>query len=293
VGSHGVDTIDQFNMNAGFLVGAGALGQPEYPTYGRQVATTEFWQGFSSSFHSLQGRINRRLFNGFLITNSFTWQKAMGYNDDDGGPHDFYIDFQRNYSRLAFDRTVNLVSSYSYQLPFGQGQRLLAHNLAGKIIGGWQVTGVMTVRTGQPLNFTGNGSIINAPSNNETPNQMAPIQILHGINVNNQWFSTSSFAEPATNTWGTMGAFGSISGPGEFRLDSSLFRNITYKEGRYRLQLRAEVFNITNTPIFSNPTTSETSGNFGYITGTVSSGTGVNGWNTTGRSLQLAVKIYF
>jgi hypothetical protein len=293
VGSHGVDTIDQFNMNAGFEVGQGAFGQPEYPTYGRQVATTEFWQGFSSSFHSLQGRINRRFFKGFLMSNSFTWQKAMGYNADDGGPNDFYINFARNYARESYDRTLNLVTSYSYQLPFGQGQQFLSHNIAGTIFGGWQITGVMTARTGQPLNFTGNGSIINAPSNNETPNQMAPIQILHGINVNNQWFSTSSFAEPATNTWGTMGAFGSISGPGEFRLDASIFRNILFKEGKYRAQFRMEAFNVTNTPIFGNPTTSETSGNFGYITSTVSSGTGVNGWNTLGRSMQFALKLYF
>jgi hypothetical protein len=164
------------------------------------------------------------------------------------------------------------------------------------------VTAIITSRTGQPLNFTGNGAIINAPSNTETPNQIAPIQILHGINVGNQWFSATgpgdatgtgaSFAEPATNTWGTIGAYGSTSGPGEFRIDAGLTRIFMYRE-RYSLQFRAEALNLTNTPIFSNPTTSETSGNFGYVTGTVSSGTGVNGWNTEGRAFQFSVKIKF
>jgi hypothetical protein len=89
-----------------------------------------------------------------------------------------------------------------------------------------------------------------------------------------------------------MGAFGSTSGPGELRVDAGITRVFAFKE-RYTLQFRAEALNLCNTPIFSNPTTSETSGNFGYITGTVSSGTGVNGWNTEGRAFQLSVKIKF
>jgi hypothetical protein len=300
VGSHGLNTITQFNMNAGFIVGAGAIGQPEYLSYNRQVATTEFWQGFSSTFHSLQAKVNRRFANGFFMTNSFTWQKAMGFNSDDGGPTDFYINYPRNYARVSFDRTLNLVQSLRYELPWGPGKALLTNGIAGKVLGGWMVTGIITSRTGQPLNFTTSGTSVNAPGNNQTPNQIAPIQILHGINVGNQWFSGTaqgaavgtgaSFAEPATNVWGTMGAFGSTSGPGEFRIDAGLTRIFMYRE-RYSLQFRAEALNLTNTPIFSNPNTQENSGNFGYITGTVSSGTGVNGWNTTGRALQMSVKI--
>ena len=154
------------------------------------------------------------------------------------------------------------------------------------------VTGIITVRTGQPLNFTWPSSLINAPSNNETPNQIAPIQILHGISAGNQWFSTASFAEPATGTWGSMGAYGSTSGPGEFRLDAVITRIFAFQE-RHPMQFRAEALNMTNTPIFSNPDTNFTDGNFSYITGTVHSGTGVNGWNTVGRAFQLSVKIKF
>jgi hypothetical protein len=292
VGSHGVDTIDQFNMNAGFIVGAGALGQPEYLSFNRQVATTEFWQGFSSNFQSLQARVNRRFANGFFMTNSFTWQKAMGYQADDGGPNDFYINFQRNYSRIpGQDRTLNLVQSLRYELPWGPGKALLAHGPAGQILGGWMVAGIITSRTGQPLTFTCPSSLINAPSNSETCNQVAPLQILHGINVNNQWFSKAAFAEPATGVWGQTG-LGITSGPGEFRIDASLTRIFMVRE-RYSLQFRAEALNLTNTPIFSNPDTNYTDGNFGYITGTIHSGTGVNGWNNFGRAMQFSVKIKF
>ena len=54
----------------------------------------------------------------------------------------------------------------------------------------------------------------------------------------------------------------------------------------------AESFNVTNTPEFSNPTTSITSSSYGYVTGTIGSGTGVNGTGG-GRAIQLGVKLSF
>lgn len=77
---HGIDTITQFNLNAGFILGAGANGQPENPTYGRQVSTVEFWQGFSSRFHALEAKVDRHFSHGFYMTNAFTWEKAMDYH---------------------------------------------------------------------------------------------------------------------------------------------------------------------------------------------------------------------
>jgi hypothetical protein len=70
-----------------------------------------------------------------------------------------------------------------------------------------------------------------------------------------------------------------------------LFRNIRVRE-RYKIELRAETFNFTNTPQFSNPGTSITSSTFGIVNGTVGSGTGVNGTGG-GRALQLGVKVMF
>jgi hypothetical protein len=294
VGSHGVDTNLMWNMNAGFIVGAGANGQPEFPTYGRQVATTEFFQGFSSSFNALEAKVDHVFAGGFMMTNAFTWQKAMDYQSgDDGGPARWYINFQRNYARADWDRTLNLVQSMQYELPFGPNKHFLAHGVGSQIIGGWKITSILTARTGQPLTFTGQGSLINATGNTETPNLIAPLQILHGINTGNPWFSTGSFVEPITGTWGALGR-AVASGPGEFRIDAGVTRIFSLgAEGRRSLQFRGEALNLTNTPIFSNPNTDLTSTNFGFITGTVSSGTGVNGWNTSGRALQLSVKVKF
>jgi len=94
----------------------------------------------------------------------------------------------------------------------------------------------------------------------------------------------------------TPGRFGSMgrsvwSGPNQFRLDAGLSRRIQVNE-RWALQLRADSYNVGNTSFFSNPNTDLNSANFGYVTGTNGSGSGVNGF-ASARSVQFAMKIMF
>jgi len=291
VGSHGVDTGASVNLNPGLILGAGSAGQPYYQLFGRTVAETQFFQGFSSTFNSLQVKFDRRFGSGLTMTTAFTWQKAMDYQSgDDGGLARWYIDPNRNYARADFDRTLNYVQSYVYRLPFGQGQKMLTHGPLAAIIGGWQVSGILTLRTGSPLTFTDGGVAINATGNTETPNQVGPIDILHGINTGNLWVAKTSFAHAAVNTFGTTGR-NIWSGPGQFRLDAGISRWINFTE-RWRMQIRADSYDVTNTPFFSNPNTDINSSAFGYVTGTVGSGVGVNGFSSA-RSIQLAMKIVF
>jgi len=116
------------------------------------------------------------------------------------------------------------------------------------------------------------------------------VQLLHGINVGNPWFSTSSFLQPTGVAFGTTGR-NIMSGPGLFALNLSLFKNFRIRE-RANIELRAETFNLTNTPQFANPQNSMTSSTFGYVTSTLGSGTGVNGTGG-GRALQLGAKVTF
>jgi hypothetical protein len=289
VGSKGVDTNSQFNLNAGYFPGLGSAGQPYFKLFGRTAGETQYFQGFSSTYNSLQVRFDRR-FSNLTMTSSFTWQKAMDYQGgDDGGLANWYINAQRNYARADFDRTLNFVQSYVYRFPFGKGQKMLTHGPAAWILGGWQLSAILTMRTGGPLTFT-DTTAINATGNTQTPDQIAPIQVLHGINIGNPWFDKSSFQAPTPNTFGSMGR-AVWSGPGQFRLDGGLSRWFDITE-RWKAQLRADSYDLTNTPFFSNPNTQRGSTNFGYITGTVGSGVGVNGFNNA-RSLQLALKIQF
>jgi hypothetical protein len=144
--------------------------------------------------------------------------------------------------------------------------------------------------TGTPFEARYSATGLNAPGNTQTANQIAPVQILHGINTGNPWFSTSSFAAPPTGVFGNVGRT-SMTGPGLFGLNASLFKSIQIHE-KVKLDLRCEAFGLTNTPQFSNPGNTLGNATFGYVTGTVGSGSGVNGTGG-GRAFQLGAKLSF
>lgn len=280
VGNHSVDTVMNYNLNAALAIGVGNAGLPQY-SFGKRTASDSYlFAGFSSLYNGLQVKLDRRFAGGLSITTAYTWAKGMGFQTgDDGGPL-FYINFHRNYARNDFDRSQTFVQSYIYELPFGPGKPWLHSGIASRTIGGWRVNGILTLMTGTPLNFTASGNGINAPGNTQTPDQIAPITLPKGINVGNPWFSTSSFAQPATGVFGNLGR-NPISGPGFFNLDLSLFKVFSLAE-RFKLEVRGESFGITNTPQFSNPNTSFGNASFGYVTGAGG-----------GRTLQLGVKLSF
>ncbi len=287
VGNHGVDTSAQANLNASQTIGAGAKGQPEYP---RTANTYQYFQGFSSMYNALQVKLDRRFSNGLLVTTAFTWSKGMDFQGDDDGGLIYYIDPRRNYARTDFDREFTFVQSYVYQLPFGSGKRWLTSGLASAVLGGWQTSAILSIYSGLPVNLAYSSAGLNAPGEGQSPNQIGPVTYPMGINIGNPWFSQSSFAAPAALTFGNVGR-NSITGPGMFGLNLSLFKTFQLTE-RFSLELRGESFNFTNTPQFNNPGNTLGSSNFGYVTSTLSSGTGVNGVGG-GRAIQLGVKLMF
>ena len=192
-----------------------------------------------------------------------------------------------NASKLGI---ANDMASFLLDVPYQLG-RDINHGPQAWVLGNWQLSGVVTLLTGIPITtFGASGSSLNTPGETQTADQVAPVQILHGINVGNPWFSTCSFTQPTGVRFGTSGR-NILSGPGLFALNLSLFKNFKIKE-RTTVELRAETFNFTNTPQFSNPSSGLTSSTYGYVTGTVGSGTGVNGTGG-GRAVQLGAKVTF
>jgi hypothetical protein len=289
VGSHGVHTPSTTNLNAGYLIGQGSKGDIQYP---RTASTTMYFQGFSSRYNSLQVKFDRRFSRGLMVTTSYTYQKAMNYStggNDDGGLV-FYINGYRSYARADFDRTHNFVQSYIYALPWGSGQPWLRRGVISQAFGGWKLSGILSLRTGTPLTVTANNQLNAGNSVTQTANLIAPVQITGSIGPNHQWFEKTSFSQPTGTNWGTLGR-NELTGPGTYGLNIAMAKTFSYRE-RYKLDVRAESLNFSNTPQFSNPSVSFTSSSFGQITGTRSTGTGVNGTGG-GRVVQFGVKLMF
>jgi hypothetical protein len=291
VGVKGVDTVYNYNLNnPTSVLGGGTISEPLDALFGKTASATVYWAGASSSYNALQVKLNRRSAT-FNLTTSFSYQRAMDYQqDDDGAPLWTFINFNRNYARADFDRHYAFVQSYVYSLPYGPGRSPL-HGPLNYLVGGWQVSGILTLESGSPIEDVGaSGSSLNTPGETQTANQVAPLTFPKGINTGNPWFSTASFTQPTGVAFGNTGR-NPFSGPGLFVINASLFKNIRIRE-RYNIEVRGEAFNITNTPEFSNPNTTITSSTYGYVTGTLGSGTGVNGTGG-GRALQLGLKISF
>jgi hypothetical protein len=304
VGNHGVRTPAQTNINAVNTdagIACGTKCQPEFP---RTANTIEFFQGYSSMYNSLQIKLDRRFATGLGITTSMTLGKAMSFQTGDDGGLTYYINERRDYARADYDRAKTFVQSYIYELPFGKNKRWLkGNNAMDYVVGGWKVSGILTMMSGTPVNVTFSSTGLNAPGNPNSPNQVGEFTVLHGINVGHPWFDTSAFVAPtcvavsAACPVGSPLFFGSVgrnslSGPGFFNLDLTLSKDIKFTE-RIALQFRAESFNLTNTAQFANPNGGCCTGNFGVITSTISSGSGTVNGTGGGRFLQLGAKVTF
>jgi hypothetical protein len=161
--------------------------------------------------------------------------------------------------------------NYIYELPFFKKQ----NDIAGKILGGWQASGIVTLNSGLP--FTVTTSSFDAAGLGNNPAAIAGNRpnLLCDPNTNaphtlQQWFNTACFQiNPAVGTSvanipGTAGR-GVVQGPPTQRFDFTMTKNIRFGE-TMRLQLRGEAFNIFNHTNFRTLSTNVTAGTYGQVT---------------------------
>jgi hypothetical protein len=230
---------------------------------------------FNSNYHGLQLSGQHRFTGASQVNFAYTWSKNLTDNQTDRStaPQNSY-DIKADYGRAALDRRHVFNVNYVYELPFFSKQE----NFVGKILGGWQASGIVVYNTGLPFtvvtsNFDPAGlGFIPALVAGGRPN------ILCDPNANapqtqQQWFNTSCFTRnptaAVTNSTNTPGNSprGIIDGPRTFRTDFTMTKNIRFGENT-RLQLRGEAFNIFNTVNFRAISTNVTASNFGQVTTT-------------------------
>ncbi len=304
VANHGVDIAGSQNINLPSHYGGGSKSDPEYISFGRTAATNQYFTAWSSNYQSLQAQLNRRFSNGLSFTSAFTWGKGLGYISDDDGGIIFFINQRRNYGPSDFDRKLNYEQTVTYELPFGRGHAHFNNGIADAVIGGWKVSGVVSVVSGTPFTVSTNGSNLNTPGTTQTGQLVNPYRVLHGVGSSRYWFSPTAFTTPTgcttayPNCDATVGVGNTgrnqFRGPGYIQDNASIFKSFhLYREAS--LEARFEAFQLSNTPQFANPTSNNccAATSFGQVTSTVGSGQGsVNGVGG-GRALQASARISF
>src|SRR2546425_10781179 len=249
----------------------------------------------NSMYNSLQISWNRRYSNGLLFGASYTLSKSMdnGSNQRDVVPDTY--DVSMLWGPSEFDARHILVFNYLYDLPFFKDRS----KLTGKVLGGWQISGVTQFQTGLPCgvaeakDYAGVGldSNFGCGTNGQYYTVNGTPKIIGTFGTTGHWFDTSVFAKPTAGTFNTQRVRDLIHQPGYQNWNLGLFKSfpITEKTG---LQFRAEAYNFINHPNWGggsgggvnfNPTSS----NFGRVT---TKGGGVAGGE---RNLQLSLRAYF
>ena len=232
-------------------------------------------------YNGLLMKFQRRLANHFSTLNSYTLGRAIDLNSDNDGTVTLTNIFNPEYNRGPADYDVRhtFSSTWIYELPWA----------AQRAWGGWQLTGLLYLRSGLPLTITQTGTMGSTGITNNRPNTICD-PVLSDPTID-KWFDTSCFARTADAT-GTFGDTGrnTVRGPGAFNIDASVIKHT--KVGPVDSELRLEVFNLLNHPQFGQPNGQLGNAAFGTIT-TMLASSSCAFCGTTERQVQLAVKVKF
>jgi hypothetical protein len=277
-GTH-LDNLRDINTNQLGLNGATTVTVARPYPFFAQISELETRQ--ESSYNALQVTAERRAHGlGFLASYTYSHALDEGSGESAGVSNPYNI--RSDYGNADYNVPNRFVASSNYQLPF-KGSGVL-----GPLERGWQVNAIAQFFDGLPFSV-GSGTSLN--------DGLSPrAQLLPGVGNGSlpkgqrtlgKWFNTAAFAVPAAGTWGNSGR-NILQGPGTKTVDFSLFKDTHLRESKV-LQLRAEAFNLANTPQFNNPAATAGTTNIGTISSAASEST----FQRTERQIQFAAKITF
>ncbi|MFQ5776592.1 MAG: carboxypeptidase regulatory-like domain-containing protein [Terriglobia bacterium] len=276
VGSKGTNLDRRYDLNQ---PPPSSTGPPDvnrpFQGYSSIVITD---QNAKSAYHSLQAQLRGRAARQVNYQFSYTWAHSI-----DNAPGIFFQfgDHQNSNNLFAekgnsdFDVRQNFVFNILWDLPLGG----TLDGLSRTLVHGWTIGTIATFQSGVPVlvrvgddRFNlGDGGFLR-PDLVGNPNGPESIS---------QWFNTSAFAIPTTARFGTAGR-NLVEGPGVNNWDVSIYKNFVMPSENYRVQFRAEFFNIWNHTQFDAVDGSMTSSTFGQITRA-----------RTPRQIQFAIKFMF
>ena len=221
-----------------------------------------------SIYHSMQAEIEKRYSEGLFLNFNYTLGRVIALTSSPADPlGNASLDRGRDATSITSVVHFNSV----WDLPFGPRQRLLASasGALAKVVGGWQIAGLMHAQSGQPFTVTAPAADTGTGSGVNRADRVADGR-LSSDRAKNDWlngyFDKTAFQRPVRGQIGTS-AVGVLVGPGLFNADVTLMKNTVITE-RLNLQFRAEFFNVLNHANFSNPVSDVTSSAFGRIANT-------------------------
>lgn len=256
------------------------------------------WGGGFSNYHGLQMKLEKKYAAGFYLLNSFTWSKAM--DNAAGHLEAFNGDNSRvNFRNLAaekalgsYNQPVNNTTTAVWEVPYGKGRRWgsSVNPFVDAILGGWRITGINTMASGQPVNITYAApsafQVSSAPS--YRPNYVGG-SLYPDSRTPNVWFNKAALSAPSTATpndpSSPFGNLGRNVGRTEaiFNFDGGAHKDFRLPWEQSRLEFRAEFFNLFNTTNLGAPQGNVLANNFGTITGL----------SSPARQIQFALKFVF
>ena len=251
---------------------------PQYPISGLTVADVD---NGSSSYQSLNARLQHRLGHGLSALVNYTWSKNIEQvtrlNDTD-------TKYEKRVS--SFDYPQKVVVATTYTVPYSTvgGSDFAGHVLHGAL-GGWAVSGIYVLQSGAPLGF-GNiiysGGPLNLNPRQTTPNIPAFDITQFDRATADQPTASVNGVTLQTNIRTLHSTFSQYRADKTNNVDASIARQVKFHE-YLTGELRMEAFNVLNHPQFSGPSLSPTSTAFGQISSQAN----------TSRILQISAHIRF
>ncbi len=256
----------------------------------------------NSWYHSLQIRFQKRTSHNLSFEGNYTFSKAT--DDSSAGANAWVGNLQFDNPQVldnlkaehgigSNDATHRFTMAVIYDLPFGRGRWIGGgmNRVADAIVGGWSLDGFITLQSGQPIAIQMASPLL--ADGNQRPNVICSnlrtgISYYDAAATGQPYLNTDCFADPGDQVPGNAPRhFSNLRGPGIRNLDLSLSKEFEIREDM-KLQIRAEMFNATNTPRFAFPSAAWGDEGFGLVESTASGSSG-----GTFRKMQFGARFQF
>ena len=295
------DPENEFGCNASVVTNTNLWFGQEFGTLPfNAVNNNAFFQAFfqksiaNANYNGLQLNIKQKIWHGLQIQGSYTYSHAIDDASDPLTPAAGNRAFPRNSFNLRaergnsdFDIRHHAVINYIYEFPFGRGKSLWSEGSTGRILEGWQVSGITTLSTGLPYDIFGNRDNQHTGVSDRAF-YLGPGSPPPGSDKTQTGPPVTSFTLADFNTASNLGR-NRFYGPGFIDFDMVFQKTTTISE-RFRLVFRTEAYNLFNHANFGQPGNfTADPGTFGVSLSQIGRPDGTSG----ARQLQFGLKLQF